>query len=551
MNITEDQIQKLQSLYSLSYILAQPLSMDQFLKQAMDKLCIATRSDIGLIYILDMDEKALMLRSYTGIRSDEVIRNILAVKYSKADFLKVPRWKLADMSMAELFGESTLQNLAGQMRDEQIRSICASVFAGRSRLVGVAILAGRQQQQFSKYDYALLRAVAAQSGLVLENIALLEKIKDMETVDHTSGFYNKHYFQQRLGEEIMRASRYGLNLSLLSLNIDNAKRFVTSLGDDAEKDLIKTISYVIQDSIRKTDLSCSYDRTNFLIMLTHTPLQGALTVAERIRTRLKDVLSIQSRSSHFPLTASLGISCYPTDSTMDDRLVELAQLALNSATHDGGNCIHLAQDVQPPATLAELNLSSSLQNSIQQINAENVFRIAASIDKRNGNNHSEEVAKIAVAMAKMLDMTQYYIEKIRKAALLHDVGKIAIPQELIDSSDLEYSNFFLKHPELGAAIVRQIPELAMCAPGIKHHHERHDGSGFPEKLIGEQIPLEARVISAAEVYVSLTTSGKNNKALTPGEALEELKSRTGKFHPDILISLEDALGSALTTPLSR
>ena len=81
-------------------------------------------------------------------------------------------------------------------------------------------------------------------------------------------------------------------------------------------------------------------------------------------------------------------------------------------------------------------------------------------------------------------------------------------------------------------------------------HERHDGSGFPEKLMGDQIPLEARVISVAEVYVSLTASAKNRNALTPGEAVEELKSRTGKFNPDILTALEDALGSALTAPLS-
>jgi hypothetical protein len=118
----------------LSYTLAQPLPPDDFLKQSLEKLCQATGADIGLIYILDLDEKALILRSFSGIKSNDVIRRITAVKYSKAEFLKVPRWKLADMSLADIFGESTLFNIAKEMRDEQVQSICASAFreeAGR------------------------------------------------------------------------------------------------------------------------------------------------------------------------------------------------------------------------------------------------------------------------------------------------------------------------------------------------------------------------------------------------------------------------------------
>ncbi len=549
MNTGENQLNKLQSLYSLSYTLAQPLAPDEFLKQALEKLCEATRADIGLIYVLDMDEKALILRSFFGVRSDAVLRRISSLKYSKADFLRVPRWKLADMSIADLFGESTLNNLAGQMRDEQVKSICASVFSGRSRLIGVAVLAGRQQQ-FDKHDYILLRAVAAQTGLVLENIALLEKVKDLETVDRNSGFYNSRYFQQRLGEEVLRASRYGLNLSVLSLNIDNAKRHLTCLGDKAEKELIKTMSYVIRDSIRKTDLSCSYNRTNFLILLTHTNLPGAVVVADRIRKRMKDALGLQSRSCHMTLTASLGIACFPTDSAMDDRLTDLAQLALNKAIHDGGNCICLARDIQAPPISAETDISNTLQHIIQQINAENIYRFAASIDKRSGGQHSQEVAAVAIAIGKSLNMTQYNIEKLRKAALLHDLGKIAIPQGLLNSSGLEQSEVFLKHPELGAAIVRQIPELAVCAPAIKHHHERHDGSGFPEKLSGEQIPLEARVISVAEVFTYLTRRTDNGTPLTTEQAISELRSKTGKFDPAVLIALEKAFGSLLASPLT-
>jgi putative nucleotidyltransferase with HDIG domain len=229
---------------------------------------------------------------------------------------------------------------------------------------------------------------------------------------------------------------------------------------------------------------------------------------------------------------------------MDDRLINLAQLALNYAVQNGGNQICLASDIQTPMTLAELNLSSSLQNSIQQINAENIYRVAISIDKKNGSNHSEEVAGIAVAIAKMLNLTQYNIEKIRKAALLHDVGKIAIPDALMNGapySDLERSDAFLKHPELGAAIVRQIPELALCAPAIKHHHERHDGSGFPDNLKGEQIPMDARIISVAEVYAYLTRSPNLEKNLTPEQAVKELQSRPGKFDPVVLIALEKAV----------
>ncbi|HAJ79138.1 MAG TPA: diguanylate cyclase, partial [Fibrobacteres bacterium] len=152
--------------------------------------------------------------------------------------------------------------------------------------------------------------------------------------------------------------------------------------------------------------------------------------------------------------------------------------------------------------------------------------------------HSHNVAGYSVAIAREMGMPQQEIDIIKYASLLHDIGKISVPQEILIKTDPltpeEYC-VLQKHPVVGVSIVKDIKFMEKEIPIILHHHERFDGKGYPNGLMGREIPLGARIVAAADAYDAMTSGRGYKGKLSPLEAQEELKKGSGsQFSPEIV-----------------
>jgi len=177
-----------------------------------------------------------------------------------------------------------------------------------------------------------------------------------------------------------------------------------------------------------------------------------------------------------------------------------------------------------------------------------VQALAAAIEERDNytHEHSEEVVHLARGVAMLLGLQAGQAERIAHAALLHDVGKLAVPNEILHKPGPltpEEWEVMADHPVAGERILLRIPDLAMIAPIVRHEHEHWDGSGYPDGLRARIIPIGSRIILACDAYHAMITDRPYREAMSAGDAADELRRCSGaQFDPDVVEALLDLLG---------
>src|SRR3990170_1361943 len=191
--------------------------------------------------------------------------------------------------------------------------------------------------------------------------------------------------------------------------------------------------------------------------------------------------------------------------------------------------------------------NSNLYENLQNLFLNTVLSFSSAIDAKSRwtQNHSAEVAKYAVAIAKRIGLHESFIEKLRIAVLLHDIGKIGVPDAILDKSSALSKEEMIemeKHSLYGVAILQSIKEFKEVLPIVRHHHESWDGTGYPDRLSGNKIPLGARILSVADAFESMITDRPYRRGLTIDETKEELLKHSGKqFDPQIVSVLVSIL----------
>ena len=179
-----------------------------------------------------------------------------------------------------------------------------------------------------------------------------------------------------------------------------------------------------------------------------------------------------------------------------------------------------------------------------------VQALAAAIEERDSytHQHSEQVVHLARGVAMLLGLPVEKVERIAHAALLHDVGKLGVPHEILHKrgalSDEEWA-VMAEHPVAGERILLRIPELASLAPIVRHEHEHWDGSGYPDRLRGHNIPIGSRIILACDAFHAMITDRPYRPALDREAAIAELRrGARAQFDPEVVDALLDLLGQA-------
>ena len=316
------------------------------------------------------------------------------------------------------------------------------------------------------------------------------------------------HFHERLQEEIRRADRYDHAVSLLMVDLDNFRHINEEHGHAVGDEVLRQAAQLIAGAVRNTDLVGRYGGDEFAVLLPETDITGALQVASKVRSEVGQ-RSLQVAPNPkgrlgglIRLTVSIGAASFPQHSVRKDGLIIAADVAMYMAKHSGRNkvCpfnrVPGAQDVTDPYQLYQF-----LQNSDWGA----LEALVAAVDARDRitGGHSKNVMTCSVALARAIGLSDYDVNAVRAAALLHDVGKIGITDRVLVKNGAltgEERALIESHPAVGEALARRSLSLSSALPGILYHHERYDGKGYPVGLAGDEIPLIARIIAIADAY---------------------------------------------------
>ena len=428
-----------------------------------------------------------------------------------------------------------------------IRSIAYLPLIVKGVVFGSFVVASCEPNAYSQRHATLLEQLAYQIAMSIENSRLYAEAEERARIDDLTDLLNRRSLDELMATEINRHSRYGGVFSLIILDLDGFKAFNDNYGHPAGDKLLKEIGVVLKATVRSTDQAFRYGGDEFAVLLPNTPIDAATQVADRIRRKVAS----KPKAGHIAITASLGLANWPADGVTAEEIVNAADTALYRAKREGGNRSHCAS-----GTLLELqDTPLSLVDSRDGDTLSAIFALAETVDAKEHytNSHWRKVKEYAVLLATAVKLEPEAITKLETSALLHDIGKISISEKILNkrtpltTSDWEAVK---THPQVGVNIASRVPELAPCLPGILHHHERYDGTGYPIGLKGEEIPLEARILAVADAFAAMTTVRSYSDALPIEEALDELKRGAGtQFDPKLVAIFNTAIQSTMGTPV--
>ncbi|MCJ7792059.1 MAG: diguanylate cyclase [Dehalococcoidia bacterium] len=413
-----------------------------------------------------------------------------------------------------------------------VRSVVYLPLIVTDRNIGSLVLASRKPNAYSSRQIKLLEKVALQIAAPIENAQLYAQLEQKSRIDGLTGLFNRRHFEERLNEEVSRHSRYGNMFSIFMIDLDNFKAYNDTYGHPAGDILLGQIGKIIKSSVRNVDHAFRYGGDEFVVILPQTARDDAYVVAERVRGQI----AVEMEKKAITVTCSIGLASYPTDGAVANELVDAADNALYHAKRTGGNRIILSSKIlSEPLDDGGIPGIDTRRDSLSA-----VYALVSAVETRDPYTygHSKKVKTYAVALAEAVGLSPDEVSKLSTAALLHDIGKIGIPDNVLNKKGkLNGENWeaIKAHPRLGANIVSSIPNLVPCASSILHHHERWDGGGYPEGLKGEEIPLGARILAIADSFEAMTSPRPYRPAWSLEEVVKELRQGAGtQFDPKLV-----------------
>ena len=496
---------------------------DSFVKELRKVIDV----DLAAIALIEGDELNLLALT-SEIGSAWQTGDRLPLKGTATEWAATHKASLTEPNLTE---ESRFWTVKNHLK-HGIQSMVFLPLLVNVKAIGSLSLGSRRPNAYSQSQVQLLSQLASRIATSIENARLYAEAEQRARIDQLTGLWNRRHLEERIQVEIGRHSRYGGMFSLVILDLDFFKAFNDSHGHLAGDKLLKQLGTIMRNAIRTTDEAFRYGGDEFAILLPQTSLRDAYEVAERVREQIASEIKVDDVSA----TASLGLASWPVDGVRINEVIAAADIALYYAKQSGGNQSHAISEilipVPKPATKLEIDQDRSAFNLI--------CALAAAVDAKDhyAYRHSQKVREYAVALAKSLDLAPADIARLSTCALLHDIGKIGISDEILNKAGKltsEEWEVIRSHPQLGADIVSNVPELAACLAGILYHHEHYDGSGYPAGLKGEAIPLDARILGIVDAFAAMTSARPYRAAFSIEEALEELKQGAGKqFDPNLV-----------------
>jgi diguanylate cyclase (GGDEF)-like protein/putative nucleotidyltransferase with HDIG domain len=379
---------------------------------------------------------------------------------------------------------------------------------------------------------------AAQARLARQTGELLEASRR----DALTGLLNHGSAVAALTTLLEQARTTGAAVGVALIDIDNFRLLNETYGHAAGDGALVSIGRALSAELSMASTIGRYGPDEFIVVAPPSCVGDLEPAIDRLRTRI-EALSLQfGASEHLPISVSCGVCYYPVNGPAATELLAVATGALSEAKASGGRGVRVAHLTSDDLAIAQRSSFDVLTGLV----------VAVDTKDRYTKQHSEDVARYALFLADQLGLGLEELRSVELAGLLHDVGKIGTPDAILHKPGpltADEYDAIKQHVALGSAIVRDLPNVDAVRAGVRHHHERWDGTGYLDGLAGEDIPLIARIVSVADAFSAMTTTRPYRKALSVGEALRRLREASGtQLDPRLVTAFVRAIEAE---PMSR
>src|SRR6202790_28695 len=459
------------------------------------------------------------------------------------------------------------------------------------QLHGILYVESSNPVDFSEEEVLLLRTLADLIAGALHNALSFQKAQEQAITDGLTGVKTHRFFMEALSAEWKRSTRAGRAFALVLMDLDRFK-FVNDFYGHLEGDLVlQRVGHILETNCRRSDVVARYGGDEFVILMPENNMEHARQVA----TKLRGWISADPLLREKNISASFGIACYPLHGSSPQELIQVADASMYLSKHQGGNAVSTADHFDPNeakkwkrdvleaylgVTLKRLfatgpeafeEIYSRLKQFTESLSAtepaagkpatapaqgvqalpqavlDTVTSLAYAIDAKDHytQGHSQKVSAYAALIAEALGMTDPQVEEIRLGAVLHDIGKVAIPESILNKNgplNPDAREITRSHVPFGAKIPDPLTPRARVREMVLHHHEFFDGSGYPHATAGEDTPLGARIIAVADAFDTITSDRTYKKARGAAEALAELeRCANAQFDSNIVVLFVGAM----------
>ncbi|MBI5871221.1 MAG: diguanylate cyclase [Actinobacteria bacterium] len=366
---------------------------------------------------------------------------------------------------------------------------------------------------------------------------LHRQAREMADTDLLTGLRNHAHFQHHLRWEADRAESRHKPLSMIMLDLDHFKTVNDRYGHQKGDEVLRRVGKLLRNEVHEGGYTARYGGEEFIVLLPEAAASTAMETADRLRGLMKDV----ARDVELPeniVAASFGVADMPDCASDADSLISAADSALLFAKRRGRNRVAYFRDLS--GTELEEGDIERLNSRLEGASLQTIRALAEAVDASDNYSVSDTMSLNAIvdAMAKELGMEDEQADALALATRLHDIGKIGVPGAILSKKDKlspQELAAVQQHPEIGQHILEEARQLQELISAILYHHERWDGTGYPERLEGKQIPLMARIVGIMDAYRAMRSDRPYRKALSVNDALAELEKGAGtQFDPRLV-----------------
>lgn len=404
----------------------------------------------------------------------------------------------------------------------------------------VAVQGKLHGTDFSSGDLKLLDGVAAVSGPAIRQAQLYQEARLQADTDSLTGVYNHRRSQEGIDEELERARREGHALSVMLVEVDDLRFFHDLYGHVVGNSVLRVVSEYLRMLARASDLVGSYGDDKFIVVLPQTDASGATALARRVAAAVSghDMLVDSAR---LPVGLSIGVAAFPEHSVSKHDLIAQAAAALGEARASGGGNVRCSGVVEAENPAMAGETFTVLQGLVRAIDAKDHYT----------QEHSDVVTDAALLLGKRLNLPEASMDALRIAGLLHDVGKIGIPDFVLKKPGKlkrEEYEIMKQHVVLSETIIRGVAQTEEVLEAVAHHHERYDGTGYPYGKLRDEIPLLGRILGIADAYSAMSMNRPYRKGMDWLDIRIELEDGAGtQFDPWLVRIFVEAVDTLHTT----